>query len=734
MPRLRLCILWHMHQPIYRDPESGDFILPWVRLHATRAYYDMAKVLAEHESARAVINLVPSLLWQLDGYVQGRARDRFLDLSRAPADGLSAQERIFIVRNFFMVDWETCIKPLPRYWELLQKRGRTEDLEASAASYSVEELRDLQVLFNLAWMGFRAEEEEETVRALKRKGRLFTEAEKHDLLAVQQKIMAAVMPAYADVWKAGQAELTVTPFYHPILPLLIDSDAARRCMPHATLPPRFHWPEDARAQVRRGLEFAEKNLGARPQGMWPAEGSVSPEAVALLAGEGVKWCATDEGILHRSRPQRDRHPANLYRPYTARSGGKQIDMLFRDRGLSDLIGFTYSRTPAKAALDDLFGHLDAIARSAPRGEIPLVTIALDGENAWEHYPDSGREFLRGLYERLSSRKGDIEPITPGEFLREHRPTDFIDELHTGSWIDSNFRIWIGHPEDNLGWSHLGDARQAIAAAEQRAASTDDQAGLQRVQAAKESLYVAEGSDWFWWYGDDFQTESAAEFDALFRGYVKRAWKELGEVPPAQLDEPIAARARPAASAAAELSPVVEPQGFIRPRLDGRVASYFDWTGSGLYRPGQTRGSMFQSGGLFGAMRFGFDERTLFVRLDPLREPKELLREITSLRVMLNGADRRMEVEVPLAEGPLQPTAGAQAADAGVPAGPVGGGAFRAIVELALPFERLGLAVGTSLAFAVRVMRGSVEVERLPRSGYLTLTVPDADYERKNWKV
>lgn len=722
-----------MHQPMYRDPDSGDFILPWIRLHATRSYYDMARVLGEYEEARAVVNLVPSLLWQLEEYVQGRARDRYLDLTRAPADSLSAQERYFLVRNFFQVDWETGIRPLPRYWELLQKRGRG-DLEEAAERFSVEELRDLQVLFNLAWMGFRAEEEEETVRALKVKGRGFTESEKHALLAVQQKIMAAVMPAYAEVRNAGQAELTVTPYYHPILPLVIDTEAARRCMPQASLPPRFSWPEDARVQVRRALDYAEQNLGARPVGMWPAEGSVSPEAIALFAEEGVRWCATDEGVLYRSRPQRDRHSAYLYRPYTAHAGGRQIDMLFRDRSLSDLIGFTYSKAPARAALDDLFGRLDAIAASAPRGEIPVVTIALDGENAWEHYPDSGREFLRGLYERLARRRGDIEPITPAEFLRAHRPIGRIDELHSGSWIDSNFRIWIGHPEDNLGWSHLGDARQAVAAAEARGREADDPQLLERVQAAKEALYVAEGSDWFWWYGDDFETESAAEFDALFRGYVKRAWLELGETPPALLDEPIAAKARPTA-VTAEPRAVLEPQGFIRPKLDGRIASYFDWAGAGLYVPGQARGSMFQSGGFFGSMRFGFDERTLYLRLDPTASADSLRRELTALRVAINASEQRREVEVPLGHGRLQPTlAGGPPAGSGASTGPMGAGVFRDIVELALPFERLGLAVGADVAFAVRVMRGSVEVERLPRSGYLTLTVPDADFERKNWKV
>ena len=731
-PRLRLCLLWHMHQPIYRDPGTGEFILPWVRLHATRAYYDMPKVLGEFEGARAVVNLVPSLLWQLDQYVKGTARDHFLDLTRKPAGDLTPDERAFVVRNFFMVDWETCVKVMPRYWEILHKRGRdlrAVELTRAAAALSDGEVRDLQVLFNLAWMGFRAEEEEECVRALKKKGRDYTEQDKEALLATQQKILSQVMPALAQVWKAGQAELTVTPFYHPILPLLIDSDSARRAMPNATLPPRFSWPEDARTQVRRALDYAEQNLGARPQGMWPAEGSVSPEALALLAQEGVKWAATDEGNFLRSKPARDRR--GLYRPYQVRAGDRELSMIFRDRGLSDLIGFTYSKSPAKAALDDLFGHLNTIASSAPRGEIPLVTIALDGENAWEHYPNSGREFLRGLYERLSKHEHGIEPVNAGEFLAKHPPTERIEEIHSGSWIESNYRIWIGHEEDNSGWTQLGEARKAIAEKEKAQSATPEQ-----LQAAKDALYVAEGSDWFWWYGDDFSTESLAEFDALFRGYVKAAWRALGELPPAKLDEPISQKARPA-----EAFPTHEPQGFIRPRLDGRIASYFDWTGAGLYRPGQARGSMFRGEGVFSALHFGFDEQQLYLRLDPSQPVVAGAEPGTDLRIHLVTAGHRTETRIALKQGTPAPeivSAGSseegKPPPAGVGLGPAGQATFHDIFEIALPFAAMGLTSGMRLALAVQVMREGVEVERLPRYGYLSFTVPDADFELKNWKV
>jgi alpha-amylase/alpha-mannosidase (GH57 family) len=716
-----------MHQPMYRDPLTGEYILPWVRLHATRAYYDMARVLGAYEGARAVVNFVPSLLAQLLDYAGGQAKDRFLELTLRRAEDLTPPEREFVVRNFFMIDWETNVRPLPRYLELLHKRGRdlrSLNLAEAASEFSAEDLRDLQVLFNLAWMGFSAEEEEALVRDLRAKGRRFTEDDKRSLLEVQRQIIGKVVPAYAAVARDGQAELTVTPFYHPILPLLIDSDSARRAMPHAELPPRFSWPEDASAQVRKALDFAEKHLGTRPRGMWPAEGSVSPEAIAVLADEGVRWCATDEGVLLRSSPQRDRAQGALTRAYRARASGREIAMIFRDHGLSDLVGFTYQKTEARAAVDDLYRHLDEIARGAPRGEVPLVTIALDGENAWEHYPSSGRDFLRLLYARLAAHEGGFEPVKAGEYLEANPPREVIDGLHTGSWIDANFRIWIGHPEDNAGWTFLREARRAIAAKEALAAT--DPALRRKVEAAKEALYVAEGSDWFWWYGDDFTTDSAAEFDALFRGYVKAAWGALEEPSPAALDEPIKRAVQPSAKATA----VAEPLGFIHPRLDGRVISYFDWTGAALYLPNEAQGSMSRGEGLWAALRYGFDEETLYLRLDPTGSLLDSCARASRVQVLLGVGERRVRVHLNLEVGDPLPRVLEGAAEPR----PAGRASLHDILEMGVPFASLGLSAGARVAMSVQVLREGIEIERLPRAGYLSFTVPDADYERRNWRV
>jgi alpha-amylase/alpha-mannosidase (GH57 family) len=681
----------------------------------------MARVLTEFENIQVVLNLVPSLLIQLEDYVQGRAKDRFLDLTRKPAADLTAFEREFILRNFFMVNWETNVRPLPRYWDLLHKRGRDiREIDLSRTGFSVNDMRDLQVLFNLAWMGFRAQEEEETIRALRTKGREFTENDKAALLDTQQRIVSRVIPSFMEAVQSGQAEIAVSPFYHCILPLVIDSESARRSIPSANLPPRFCWPEDARQHIRSALNYAEERFGIRPQGMWPSEGSVSPEALALMAEEGVKWCASDESILLRSRPLPLRSGQH-YRPYRVVAGNGEMSMVFRDRGLSDLIGFSYCQSTAQDAVNDLFRHLNTIAYAAPKGETPVVTIALDGGKAWEHYPYSGRDFLRMLYRRLSEHEADIEAITPTVFLSE-MVSDYIEHIHTGSWIDSDFHIWIGHPEDNCAWSCLQDLRKAIAEKEALIPFRPELAD--QVQAAKEAMYIAEGSDWFWWFGEDFANECIVEFDALFRAYVRTAWQALGEPVPFRLDEPIKR------SGVAVTTPLHEPQGFITPRLDGKVRSYFDWLGAGLYCPQSAQGAMLREEGFFRYLYYGFDLQNLYLRLDPTTAWNSSDRISCELRLLLVAPEGRAEITIPGADGTHSPVLTTDNVSQLL----IGEACFDEILEIALPFDKLKLVSGTRIAICVQLFQQGIETDRMPRHGFLSLTVPDEDFERKNWKV
>ena len=743
----RALFLWHMHQPDYRDPESGRPLLPWVRLHACRAYTDMAAMLERFPSVRAVVNWAPCLLLQLEDYVAGEAVDRDEELARKEAGALSPDERAQVLSQSFSVDWDLWVKPVARYRELLDKRGlelKQLDLRKIQADFSSEELTDLQVHFALAWMGFTARNEEPLVQQLLAKERGFTEAEKIALLDLQRAIARRVVPRWKALRERGQIEITCSPLFHPILPLLIDSDVARRAQPQLPLPPRFAFPDDARLQVSRGLDVAERTFGARPIGMWPSEGSVSPEVIELLAQEGLRWCATDQGILERSERAADpaaRGPLHL-RPWAAGLGDR-FAIFFRDRDTSDAVGFRYARASAEDGANDLIGRI------ANQPEGALMTIALDGENAWEHYPGSGEAFLRALYEKLAS-EARVRTVLPGEELGLARGAapgaalrDRVTRLHSGSWIDSNYRIWIGHPEDNAGWTLLGQARGAIARAE-----AEGRLSRAQLDQARDALLPAEGSDWFWWYGDDFHTDNAAEFDALFRRHVGAAFRALGATPPEALGRPIIS---PAKDAAAALDEHQAPRSLIAPAIDGATPGYFEWTGAGSYRPGRAvGGSMHQGQSGFGVLWFGFGSRErdggeasdeLFLRLDP----REAEIGATSLRLRLSRARKASEPspdwtpsdeagqeirELSFAvaqRGPQQPVLDAAGR-------PCGHGRSGAIVEIAVQLRALGLVPQDRFGLRVRAMRGEVEFERLPRYGEIALAVPGHGFEAAHWQV
>jgi alpha-amylase/alpha-mannosidase (GH57 family) len=722
MAEVRLAFLWHMHQPLYRDPETGDFLLPWVRLHATRAYLDMAYMLERHPAIRCTVNFTPVLLEQLAAMASGQAKDRFLDLSSRRAQDLSPEERQALLRSSFMIDWETCIKPLPRYWQLLQKRGRDlryVDLAKVAATFSAQELTDLQVLFNLAWAGFAALEEEPVLSSLRAKGQGFTDEDRDAVLAAQRRIVASIAPRWRALAGKGAVELSTTPYYHPILPLVCDTDAAARALPRVQLPPRFSWPEDARWHVREALALHERTFGARPGGMWPAEGSVSPEALEVLASEGVRWAATDEGILFHSLPHAARL-RTLYRPWRVAAGpGREIAMLFRDRGLSDLIGFTYSRTGAPDAVSDFLSHLEAIgdAWEDDGGEGPAtVGVFLDGENPWEHFPSSGREFLELLYERLE-RHPTVRTAGVGEAVQA-AGEPVVERIHSGSWIESSYRIWMGHEEDRRAWTALGRARDAVARAER-----DGTASAEAVARAKRHLYAAEGSDWYWWYGDDFHTDLALEFDGLFRALVVSACEAIGAPLPIEALEPIKHAGAPAGAE----QPIREPTLLLSPSIDGRETTFFEWQGGGLYQPGQHRGSMFGGAQAFRALRYGFDLGSFYLRLDPAESAQRSAELAGALRVEVVSSDVHASVDFDVAcDGVERPGRHKDA--------PLGRCAFARVLELAVPFDGLGLRAGDRVAVAVRVLRGDVELERLPRFGYVAFSVPDEDFERIHWRV
>lgn len=677
----RLALLWHMHQPAYTHPQTGEALLPWVRLHATHAYNDMAAMLERHPRVRVTVNLVPCLVEQLEQLALGRTSDRYLELSRRRVETLAPDERAFIVDQFFMVNHERSVRTAPRYAELLDRRR-------TSSAFDDEALRDLQVLFNLAWMGFAARAENEVVRQLVAKGAGFSEDDKTALFAAQHDIVSRVLGRWKALSERGQIELSTTPYFHPILPLLCDSDSARRAMPDAPLPPRIQFPEDAFEQVTLAVESHTRTFGKRPEGMWPAEGSVSPEALELFARAKVRWLSTDEGVLFRSHPA-PAHPGLLYQAWRCDTAHGPVALAFRDRTMSDRIGFSYAVMRATDAVADFRSLVSEAGRRAAEAGLPgaLVSVVLDGENAWEHYEGHGEFFLDALYRMLAD---EVETVTFSEATAF--PTGRLDSIHSGSWVDSNFRIWIGQAEDNLAWSLLGQVRELVAKHER---SQDVPTAV--LDEARRHLLAAEGSDWFWWYGDDFQTHTAAAFDGLFRQRLLTALSLVGEPAPARLLSPLSARCLSGDTGATHRPPT----GLIRPNIDGLRASSGQWQAAGTFRP--ELGSMYRSTTLLQAVHPGFDEAWLYLRF-------ELADEVERATLRLGIGERVIELRVD-ARGELSlPLEGAR-------------GVFTELVDVALPRAALGLTPGTSVSLSFELQRDDEPAERLPFEGAFELRAP-----------
>jgi alpha-amylase/alpha-mannosidase (GH57 family) len=729
MPTVALALMWHQHQPYYPDDVSGENPMPWVRLHGTKDYLGMALHLAEVPEFRCTINLVPSLLVQIEGYVHG-ATDKHLLVSRMPVDGLSRDDAYYLVDNFFMAFPDSMIRPHPRYWELYQLRGFGASTGAQALPrFRERDLRDLQVWSNLAWFHPLLFEKDPVLAEFRDKGRNYTEDEKSWLLDKQRELLGQIIPLHRDLAASGQVELTTTPFYHPILPLLFDKRLAREAMPDVALPQhKDGYPEDAEVHVRRAVEAHERHFGSRPKGMWPSEGSVCQAMIPLLAGHGLEWIATDEEILacsthgrvHRDSRGYVRNPELLYRPWKVSEGGHELSIVFRDHALSDQIGFHYQRSPGPAAASDFLGKLHAIGNACRHNPATLVPVILDGENCWEYYPDGGVSFLRSVYEG-AVKDPSVRPVTVGEFLREHPPAESLGRLFSGSWISHNFAIWIGHPEDNRAWDSLHETRKFLVKESQ--SGRHDPESLAR---AWDEMFIAEGSDWFWWYGDDHSSALDALFDHLFRKHLRNVFTLLGADPPGSLFTPI--------SQAAPHKPLHDlPTSFLRVKVDGRT-TYFEWINAARYVCGNDRGTMtLVSSGLMKQVFFGFDPTRLLIRVDTEGGPaSERLAEVDRLRI---GFVDPAEWEV-VVEGPASPHPTAYLSHAGEPSG--NGKTVEAatdlIFELAVPFSRLGLKENDPIRFYVELIAGETSVDRAPREGIFELSVPTPDFERIMWQV
>ncbi|MBW4693006.1 MAG: glycoside hydrolase [Lyngbya sp. HA4199-MV5] len=616
---LYVAFIWHQHQPLYKSRVdrqtllAGQYRLPWVRLHGTKDYLDLVLLLKDYPKLHQTVNLVPSLLLQIEDYVAGTAFDPYLTAALLPTEQLKPEQKEFVVEHFFDGNHHTLIDPHPRYAELYyqrQDKGRDWCLE----NWSLQDFSDLLAWHNLAWIDPLFWDDPEIAQWLEQ-GKGFTLADRQRIYSKQREILSRIVPQHRNMQDAGQLEVMTSPYTHPILPLLADTDAGRVAVPNMTLPnQRFQWAEDIPRHLQKAWTMYEERFGRSPRGLWPSEQAVSPAVLPAITKEGFQWICSDEAVLgwsikhffHRDASGNVSEPHLLYRPYHLETQYGDLAIVFRDHRLSDLIGFTYSTMEPKQAASDLVGHLEAIARSLKSQqssgstalEAPhLVTIALDGENCWEYYPQDGIPFLRSLYETLS-HTSDIQLVTVSEFLDQFPATETIpaQQLHSGSWVDGNFTTWIGDPAKNRAWDLLTEARQTLA--------NHPEATEEANPEVWEALYAAEGSDWFWWFGEGHSSNQDAIFDQLFREHLAAIYQALNEPIPANVRRPVEAHLEGGDRA---------PQSFIHPFIDGRGDEQ-DWDKAGRIEIGGARGTMHRSSAIQ-RLWFGVDHLNFYLRLD-----------------------------------------------------------------------------------------------------------------------
>ncbi|MBV9609366.1 MAG: glycoside hydrolase [Acidobacteria bacterium] len=726
---IRALFLWHMHQPYYKDLVSGEYRLPWTRLHALKDYYGMVKLLDEFPAVHQTFNLVPSLITQIEEYAAGTARDPFLDVAAKPAGELTPQERTFTLQYLFQANPTHMIGRYPRYRELFQQfRAVGENPDRCQRFFHDQDYTDLQVLSQIAWFDefFLTDPE---VAALIRKERGFTVSDQQFVISKQRDLIARVLPAYKSAADRGFIEISTSPFYHPILPLLCDTDAGAESSPGLPLPHRtFRHPEDAEEQLRRGLSLHERVFGLRPRGLWPSEGSVSDDVVGIARKLGFAWMATDEGVLGRSlgryfsRDQQGRLQGDgakdLYTIYEVGRNAHAMHFVFRDHSLSDLIGFVYSGMPARDAAAHLIQRIKESAELlGDQKEPAVIPIILDGENAWEYYPESGREFLRRVYEGIT-RDPKIEAVTVSEAIAQQKEFATLEKLVPGSWINANFNVWIGAPEDNRAWDYLNNARDFYSE-HARAAAEGDR------QLAFEEILIAEGSDWNWWYGPEHHSANDRDFDELYRKHLWNVYHALGGSPPDYLAQPITTSAG---------RPYFVPQtAYIHPRLDGVTTRYFDWVGAAMYTADRRSSSMHGRRFLFDAVYAGIDEQNLYGRLDFVADaPQDDLELIVTIQSSAkpaaevagkNGAGAELRLRVCMREGAIS-SWDLVRGEHNVPPVPRPEVTLQLgkVFEFGLPLSVLGGREGDTVRLRFSVWREGLPIDALPLEGWIELLV------------
>ena len=668
----------------------------------------MVEILKSYPPIRQTFNMVPSLLEQIVDYAEGKAFDPCLKLSLKKAAELSDKDKQSMLNLFFQANYDNMIAPYPKYRELFKERRR-------AGSWGEAEWLDLQCLFNLAWIdpSFR---KAGRLSELDRKGERFIEDEKAEILAEQRKIISSIIPRMREMANLGQIEISTSPYFHPIMPLLYDTDIAREALPDISLPTaRFSHPEDVERHVATAVELYSNLFGNSPKGMWPSEGSVSEAIIPIIRKYGIEWMAADEEILAKSLaiPGRGGGVNNvisagaLYKCYRYGGESNYMNLFFRDHALSDNIGFVYSSWDPEKAADDFLARLKSIYDDLETAKIenPVVSIILDGENAWEFYKNDGHDFLNALYTKIS-RADWLETTTFSQYLAANQSRGELKKIFPGSWINHSFAVWIGHREKNRAWDLLSRARDELSEFENSNPAFDKG----KLKLAWREIYIAEGSDWCWWFGDDHPGPHNDDFDRLFRSHLANIYYLTDREPPADFFSPV--------RSAYLMEFLSSPIDYITPKIDGKLTHFYEWHQAGFYDCLKAGSTMHRAENILAGIWFGFDPKNIYLRLDPAKgiDPRRF-------------ASLKFEIEFLF---PSKTAIAISLADEGSPNEI--SYAFEDILEISIPFTFFKDVRDGKILFRVLIKEGGELLERWPSAEALKLEFPQEGSKQIPWVI
>ncbi len=617
--KLSLNFLWHMHQPYYKDDLKEQILMPWVFLHAIKDYYDMLWYLQKYPKIKATFNFVPSLLLQLKEYENPNVNDKFLQTIKKEVASLDKDQKEYLLEYLFLSNKKNMINPLPRYRELFLKKDK---------NFSDSQFLDLEVLFLLSWCGNYLRQNSKVVKTLLNKGSNFTQKDKITLLDSLSKFIKQIIPYYKSLMQQKQIDISTTPFNHPISPLLFDMQNAKLANSQTKLPKyQRSLKDDAILQLDSAIEYYDEVFSNRPKGFWPAEGAISYEFLQELANRDILWVGTDEDILYKSGHF---EKSDIYKNNFLKFKDKKIALFFRDKTLSDLIGFTYSGWDEDSAVNDFIRRLKTIHDNNLDTKC-VVSVILDGENAWEHYKDNAIHFFDKLYTKLQECDW-IEYRLFDEVLKDQDiASNTLLDIKSGSWINANFDIWVGHKEKNLAWDLIYKTKDDF----EKVKNSLDNSTLKKIE---NEFLIAQSSDWFWWYGDDHHTDLALSFDGLFRAHLINIYTLMDKRVPIELHKAII-------DTKTKKSFIKNPSKRVTAIIDGKITNFFEWLGCGVVDLKHELTSMNMQEFLISKIYFGSDSNYCYIALiGDIKGDKLVIEFEKNKEIELNLKNHLQEVE------------------------------------------------------------------------------------------